>query len=78
MFEPQASFASASNIYAAEGTCRRQAGALGALSFGSVFFVDTKKMNSAGGPNPAGVDFDFQISKLWSYSPASFDFNFCT
>jgi hypothetical protein len=28
--------------------------ALGSFSFGCVFFVDTKKMNSAGGPNPAG------------------------
>jgi len=55
----RASFASAANICGAEGTCHRQAGALGALSFGSVFFVDTKKMNSAGGPNPAGVDFEF-------------------
>ena len=59
MFEPQASFASASNIYGEEGTCHRQAGALGSFSFGSVFFVDTKKMNSAGGPNPAGLSFDF-------------------
>jgi hypothetical protein len=56
MSEPQASFSSASNICAVEETCRRQAETLGALSFGSVFFVDTKKMNSAGGPNPAGFD----------------------
>ena len=56
----RASFVSAANICGTEGTCRRQAEALGLLSFGSVFFVDTKKMNSAGGPNPADVDFNFR------------------
>ena len=29
---------------------------MGSFSFGSVFFVDPKKMNSAGGPKPAGCD----------------------
>ena len=48
------SFASASNICGVEGTCQRQAEALGAFSFASVFFVDAKKMKSAGGPKPAG------------------------
>jgi len=55
----RASFASATNVCVAEGTCHRQVEALGALSFGSVFFVDTKKMNSAGGPSPA--DFDSEL-----------------
>jgi len=37
---------------------------MGSLSFDSVFFVDTKKMNPAGGPEPAGFDFSQGLRKL--------------
>ena len=39
------------------GGCREAAGGIGSFSFDSVFFVDTKKMNPAGGPEPAGLNF---------------------
>ncbi len=43
---------------------RQRAEALGSLSFGSVFFGDSKKMNPAGGPEPAGIDLNFDFLKL--------------
>jgi len=43
---------------------RQRAEALGSLSLGSVFFGDPKKMNPAGGPEPAGFDLDFDFLKL--------------
>jgi hypothetical protein len=37
--------------------------ALGSFSFGCVFFVDTKKMNPSGGPEPVGSGFSRMVGR---------------